>query len=290
MRWAAILIMGLLLAPSTGQADDLLKRGSELIRQGRQTEALRQFRNAAEDGDPAGDYALGVMYYQGTGVPKDMVYSTKHFLNAAQRDHILAQFNLGNAFMHGRGVQHDLDQAEHWWRMAAAKGYARAQFNLGSLLYKDSTLPTLREEGIAWYRVAAQGGFSKAADKLVELGEPLHYSDIAEDVKRQPLRDEARLMSLPADGYLVQLFSGKLATSANAFIQDNRLTGHALRFRFPHQGGIWTGVVYGGWYEDRKEAKSMVEKLKTSLRGAGPWTRPVQEVRDFILRVRESGS
>ncbi len=289
MKRAVTLLMGLLLGPCSSQADELLKRGAELVQQGKQTEAIGLFRDSADSGDPSGDYALGVMYFEGTGVPKDMQKSTRHFRKAAQRGHVLAQYNLGNAYVHSRGVPRDLDQAEKWWREAATRGYARAQFNLGALLYNDSTLPALREEGIAWYRAAAQGGFFKAAEKLEELDEPLNYADIGADAGRQPLRDEAYLMTLPADSYLIHLFSGSLTSSADRFIQGNQLNGLALRFRFPHRNGIWTGVVHGGWYEDAKEARSMVDKLKKSLRDAGPWVRPVREVQNHILSARKSG-
>lgn len=283
------VLLCLWIGLGAAEAADLLKQGAQLIRQGKQDQALALFRDAAANGDPAGDYALGVMHFEGMGVDQDMIASSRYFLAAARRGHVLAQFNLGNAYVNARGVQFSLDQAEYWWRKAAVSGYVRAQFNLGTLLHENHTRAALREEGIAWYRAAAQGGFPKALNKLQDLDEPLNYADIEADPARQPLRDEARLMTLPGDSHVIQLFSGRKAGSADVFIRDNGLTGHALRFRFPVKDRIWTGVIHGGWYQDAGEAQGMLVKLKASLRDAGPWVRSAHEIQEVIRKLRDAG-
>ncbi len=281
------IILALSLGASA-TAGGLLREGSRLIRDGQAEQALQLFQSASEAGDPAGDYALGVLYFQGTGVKQDLIKSSRYFLKAAQEGHALAQYNLGNAYINARGVQLSLDQAEYWWRKAAAQGYVRAQYNLGALLKGQGTRPGQHEEGIAWLRAAAQGGFPKAWHQLIELDEPLDYLDISQQPERQPLRDEARLLSYKPQGYLIQLFSGKRAASAEQFIRNHQLGNQGLRFRFPLKGETWTGVSYDGWYASAEDARATVKNLKTSLREAGPWLRPVKEVQDLIRKTRQA--
>lgn len=267
-----------------GQAD-VLVQGRELQNEGRLDDAFKLFSDAAAGGDPAGAYGLGVLYYQGTGVPKDMEKSSHWFRVAAEKGHAPAQYNLGNAFLYGRGLSQDLDSAEKWWRKAAQQNYVRAQFNLGSLLYTNGNTAEMREEGIAWCRVAAERGFDKALELLAEIREPVAFSAAEPDPAREPQRGEARLMTLDPTGFTIQLFSDSKSGAAETFIARNQLTGLALRFRFLHAGATWTAVVYG-WYADRKEAGETIATLEPALRKANPWIRPLPEVQAKILQAR----
>jgi hypothetical protein len=61
-------------------------------------EAVKWYRLAAEQGDATAQYNLGLMYYEGQGVPQDNKEAVKWWrLSAGQRDEY-AQFNL--AMMH----------------------------------------------------------------------------------------------------------------------------------------------------------------------------------------------
>ena len=285
-RATAVLLCALtLLARSHSlSADELLDQGAELQRQGKLKEAVELFSDTAKVGDPVGAYGMGVLYFQGKGVPKDMEKSTHWFQIAAQKGYAPAQYNLGNAYLYGRGVGKDLDQAEHWWRKAAQQGYTRAQFNLGALLHGSGATPAMREEGIAWLRTSAAAGFEKSLEKLKAIGEPVEYDEIKPEPSREPLRSEARLMTFDPQGFVMQLFSGSIPGSARNYIAENQLEGRALPFRFFKDGRVWTAVVYGE-YETRGQARSTIGSLKTELKGAKPWIRSLADVQEKILQV-----
>jgi hypothetical protein len=284
MRNACLLLIAALLLPLHCLGEDLLHQASELIEAGRGREALVLFTRAAEEGDPAGEYGLGVLYFQGSGVARDIDESTRHFRAAAQRGHVLAQYNLGNAYLHGRGVEKSLDDAELWWRKASMAGYVRAQYNLGTLLLENAGTEELKEEGIAWLRTSAERGFPKAAEKLQSLDEPLTLEQREAGSDRDLLRSEARLLTLNPDFYSIQLFSGRRAASADNFIAEYGLADRALPFRFLRGEEVWVGVVYG-LYENGGDARQTVGELKATLKDAGPWLRPLAEIHASIRAV-----
>jgi hypothetical protein len=276
--------VALLLCSQSLRADDLLDEGAQLQRQGKLQEALELFSGTAEVGDPVGAYGMGVLYFQGTGVPKDMVQSTGWFQIAAEKGYAPAQYNLGNAYLHGRGIGKDLDQAELWWRKSAQQDYTRAQFNLGALLHGNGTTPAMHEEGIAWIRAAAERGFAKSLEKLDAIGEPVDYAGIEPDPGREPLRSEARLMTFDPQGFTMQLFSGSKPGSAEKYIAGRQLEGLALRFRFVRGKERWTAVV-NGEYATRGQARSAIDSLKPELRNAKPWIRSLADVQGKIQQV-----
>ena len=285
-RAAAMVLCALALqpGPQSLRADELLDAGVELQRQGKLLEAVGLFSGTAEVGDPVAAYGMGVLYFQGTGVPKDMAQSTGWFRIAAEKGYAPAQYNLGNAYLHGRGTGKDLDQAAHWWRKSAQQGYTRAQFNMGALLHSNGNTPAMREEGIAWFRASAERGFAKSLEKLDAIGEPLDYAGIDPDPSREPLRSEARLITFDPQGSTMQLFAGSKPVSAEKYIAGKQLEGLALPFRFFRGKELWTAVVYGE-YPSREQARSMIDSLKPELRNAKPWIRSLADVQGKIQQV-----
>ena len=86
---------------------------------------------SSELGNTLGQNNLGILYYQGQGVPQDYAQAASWFRKAAEQGDALAQYNLGLLYDHGQGVPQDYAQAASWFRKAAGMGNALAQNNLG---------------------------------------------------------------------------------------------------------------------------------------------------------------
>ena len=82
---------------------------------------LEPLRKKAEAGDAAAQYDLGMTYYSGYVVPKDVA------------------------------------EAVHWWRMAAGQGHADAQYGLGLMYQNGSGVPEDDAEAVKWYRKVTWG-------------------------------------------------------------------------------------------------------------------------------------
>ncbi len=101
---------------------------------GNYTQAVYWYRKAAEQGDAAAQYNLGVRYANGRGVAKDDVQAVYWYRKAAEQGLAIAQYNLGVHYDDGKGVTEDDAQAVYWYRKAAEQGDAAAQ-NLLCLYY-----------------------------------------------------------------------------------------------------------------------------------------------------------
>ena len=76
----------------------------------------------AGTGDAEAQSSLGLMYFDGDGVPKDTAKALEWYLKAAEQGHVEAQFTLGWMYGYGDGVPTDAAKAVDWWQKAAAQG------------------------------------------------------------------------------------------------------------------------------------------------------------------------
>ena len=77
---------------------------------------------AAEQGDPFAQFALGVMYYFGKGVPQDSKEAVKWFRKAADQGDADAQIKLGLMYEKGKDVPQNDVEAVKWYDLAASQG------------------------------------------------------------------------------------------------------------------------------------------------------------------------
>lgn len=125
-----------------------------------------QIRKQAEDGYPASQHILGLMYAAGLNVPKDHVEAVKWYLKSAEQGYAEAQVSLGFVYRQGLGVPKNDSEALKWYRKAADKESATAQFILGSIYADGVIVPRDRDEAVKWYRKSADQGYVQAQHNL----------------------------------------------------------------------------------------------------------------------------
>lgn len=76
---------------------------------------------------------LGVQFYDGILVDKNLYQAFKYFEKAAFKNDPLAQNNLGWMYEHGEGVSKDITKAEKWYRISTENGFELATENLKRL-------------------------------------------------------------------------------------------------------------------------------------------------------------
>ena len=99
--------------------------GLTAYNKGDYTTAAKEWRPLAEQGVAAAQFNLGLMYYDGHGVPLDFAQAAEWFTKAAEQDYGKAQYDLGAMYGIGKGVKRDYMQAYKWLNLCAAKGDAR---------------------------------------------------------------------------------------------------------------------------------------------------------------------
>ena len=156
-----VCLASALLVGCTGKS-----AGLEAYKRGDYPTALREFQ---AEGGPDGDFAIGLMYYKGEGVKRDMRVAASFFHRAADQGHAGAQNNLGLMHAQGSGVSRDYREAARWYRMAAEQGFDKAQLNLGLLYARGDGVDRNRREALRWLAMSARQGNSQAMKQLTHM-------------------------------------------------------------------------------------------------------------------------
>ena len=129
-------------------------------------EAVKWYRLAAKQGLDRAQCNLGSIYNEGAGVSQDYAEAVKWYRKAAEQGNASGQCNLGYMYDVGHGVTQDYAEAIKWYRKAAEQGNARAQNNLGVLYEKGYGVTQNNAEAIRWYKKAAEQGNAYAQNNL----------------------------------------------------------------------------------------------------------------------------
>ena len=124
-------------------------------------------KKLAGQGKAEAQYALGIMYYFGDGVPKDFAQAAYWYRKAAEQEYAMAQFRLAIMYTRAEGVKKDIGQSVYWLRKAAEQGLGKAQLIMGLTYASGIDVPKDELEGLAWLYLARSNGQEKlAADRI----------------------------------------------------------------------------------------------------------------------------
>jgi TPR repeat protein len=109
-----------LLAISSLAAANPFDDASAAYEHGDYVQAMRLFRQLAENGHQWAQRRVGSMHAEGKGVPQDFEEAVKWYRLAAAHGNELAQINLGVMYTNGTGMRQDFVRAHMWFNLAAA--------------------------------------------------------------------------------------------------------------------------------------------------------------------------
>lgn len=84
----------------------------------------------AKSGNLRAQFTLGIMYFNGYGVPKNTNTALFWFTQAAERNDPASQYALGLLILYGEGTKSDKAKAKTWIIKSACNGYDPAEFML----------------------------------------------------------------------------------------------------------------------------------------------------------------
>lgn len=145
------------------------------------TKALQEIVPLAQEGDPRGQYAMGVLYENGYGVTKDLKQAAGWYLKAAEQGNTDAQYNLGAMYEHGVGMPVNYPEAARWYRPAAEQGDVDALSNLGVLYEGGKGVPQDKILAMALYNVSvafSSKGTTQAALNRQVLANQMSLDDV----------------------------------------------------------------------------------------------------------------
>ncbi len=119
--------------------------------------ALREWREAAEQGNAKAQNNLGFMYQKGLGVPPIHAEAARWYMKAAEQGESRAQVSLGLLYLNGRGVPQDYAEAARWWLKAAEQGELIAQVQIAMEYFRGRGVPPDPVRGHMWAEIAVSG-------------------------------------------------------------------------------------------------------------------------------------
>ena len=124
--------------------------------------AVDWFTRSAEQGDKEAQYTLGVIYYQGKSIQQDYQKAIYWLTKSAEQDDAEAQLFLGVMYYEGKGILQDYKKAFEWLTKSAEQDNAGAQFLLSVMYYSgEGTLQDF-EHAADWVTKSAKQGQAKA--------------------------------------------------------------------------------------------------------------------------------
>jgi TPR repeat protein len=137
-------------------------------------------RKLAEAGDASAQNALGLLYYEGRGVPRNYGQAKEWFEKGAEQGHAGAQVNLGTLYLHGDGAPQSTQTALVWFGRAAAQRDALAFAKLGRMYERGQGVSQDFIQAQMWYNLSAAHGEQRAAEIRDALARQMTASQIAE--------------------------------------------------------------------------------------------------------------
>ena len=131
IRAIHFLVLALLMTLSSPVVAQDYQKGLAAFNGGDYATALKEWKPLAEKGDMYAQSNLGLMYYNGDGVPQDYREAVKWYRLAAEQGDAKAQYNLGLMYENGYGVPQDYKEAVKWYRLAAEQGNAGRSIQSG---------------------------------------------------------------------------------------------------------------------------------------------------------------
>jgi len=174
--------------------------------------AIILYQKAADQGNTSALLNLGVAYYQGDGVPRNLakaidllekipidqlpaagrylgdIYLSQDKSNyqkaievyrqAAEAGDLAAYSALGDMYFNGVGVDRDFDQSMKYYNYAASQGYGAAQYALGIIYANGNGVARNPVLAHAWFSWAMNQGYEPAGAALAQLKSEMTLADL----------------------------------------------------------------------------------------------------------------
>ncbi len=127
--------------------------------------AVERERKHAEDGEPASQYVLGVLYRDGGLLMPDALQAKEWFTRSAKQGYVPAQYALGKLLLSDDPEVHDQAAGICWLQTAARNGSPYAAYELGKAYLKTGD----KRQAEACFNQAAEAENSNAMYMLVKL-------------------------------------------------------------------------------------------------------------------------
>lgn len=193
----------------------------------------------AVQGDPAAQYALGGMYYNGRGVARDTKLGIEWMQKAAAQGHAQAQYSMGVVYYNGQFLPKDYQKAFELFSLAAAQGDLDAKYNLGVMnkngegveknLYRAFTLfSETAERGVKNAQIHLAGMYLFGDGVPVDLVSAYMWAKISDQIDLRGLKGNYAVASVSRAAPIEKKMSAEQLAQGRQRVSD-WLSQHAER-------------------------------------------------------------
>ena len=146
------------------------------------------FSLAAEKGNMAAKYQLGLLYLNGEGVEEDLQKGKLLLEQAAENGNVEAQYNLAVMYLDGHGVEQNNEYAIFWLQKAASQGSEIAIKALNSIIKKqaENTVNYNSQNAAELYQlITAEQQRRESTNNINSNNQLLHQLIVAERQRRR---------------------------------------------------------------------------------------------------------
>ena len=160
---AAVLLISSPLALADGNA------GLKAYQAGDYATALKEFLPMAEAGQASAQAAVGQMYLDGLGVPKDPAQAAAWLEKAASGGNARARAQIGALYATGTGVPQDEMKASYWLLKAANQNVRQSQRFMALRFYAGQGVPRDLAQSFLYAALCAKQGDPEGQALLNQL-------------------------------------------------------------------------------------------------------------------------
>jgi TPR repeat protein len=144
---------------ASASAEDLFDQGSASYKGRQFPQAAKLFQRACDGGERKACNSLGLMYYKGEGVPKDVKRGQLLYKRACDAGGPGGCLNLGLLYFRGEDVPKDLNRAAALFKRSCDDGGAPGCNNLGLMYHNGDGMPKdLKRSADLYKRACDHGG------------------------------------------------------------------------------------------------------------------------------------
>jgi TPR repeat protein len=127
------------------------------------------YKRACDAGGTGGCLDLGLMYLRGEGVPKDPNRAAELYKRACDAGSPPGCTDLGIMYYRGEGVAKDMNQAADLYKRACDAGGSGGCFNLGTMYKRGEGVPKDLNQAADFFKKACDLGMNRGCESLAEL-------------------------------------------------------------------------------------------------------------------------
>jgi len=141
--------------------------------------ALKEFLPLAEAGQPSAQAAIGQMYLDGHGLPKDPAQAAIWLEKAASGGNARARAQIGALYATGTGVQQDEMKASYWLLKAANQNVRQSQRFMSQRFYTGAGVPRDLAQSFLYAALSAKQGDPEGQQMVNILAKEMTPADQA---------------------------------------------------------------------------------------------------------------